>query len=66
MTYDDDFFEEMYPQIAQVIGAAVMHLLVEGKEVSNEGIATVIKASWHKDMPDLATEMALDVLQLRR
>ncbi len=28
MRYEDEFFAEMHPQIAQVIGVAVMQLLV--------------------------------------
>ncbi len=29
MRYEDEFFAEMHPQIAHVIGIAVMQLLVE-------------------------------------
>ena len=31
MRYENEFFAEMHPQIAQVIGVAVMQLLVENK-----------------------------------
>lgn len=34
MTKNDLFFEEMHPQIAEVIGIAVMQLLVENREIS--------------------------------
>ena len=32
MSNEDEFFAEMHPQIAQVIGIAVMQLLVERRE----------------------------------
>lgn len=32
MSNEDEFFVEMHPQIAQVIGIAVMQLLVEKRE----------------------------------
>ncbi|SBK43249.1 Uncharacterised protein [Klebsiella variicola] len=32
--HDDEFFAEMHPQIAQVIGIAVMQLLEEQREPS--------------------------------
>lgn len=32
MRYDDEFLAKMHPQIAQVIGVAVMQLLVEKQE----------------------------------
>ena len=32
MRYDDEFFAKMHPQIALVIGVAVMQLLVEKQE----------------------------------
>lgn len=34
MSNEDEFFAEMHPQIAQVIGIAVMQLLVEKREPS--------------------------------
>ncbi len=34
MSNEDGFFAEMHPQIAQVIGIAVMQLLVEKREPS--------------------------------
>ena len=38
MRYEDEFFAEMHPQIAQVIGVAVMQLLVEKQEPSREAL----------------------------
>lgn len=37
MSNEDEFFTEMHQQIAQVIGIAVMQLLVEKREPSREG-----------------------------
>ncbi len=38
MSNEDEFFAEMHPQIAQVIGIAVMQLLVEKREPSREAL----------------------------
>lgn len=58
MSNEDDFFSEMHPQIAQVIGIAVMQLLVEKREPSREALIEMIQVcgretrqiclwSWH-------------------
>lgn len=64
MEGDDEFFAEMHPQIAQVIGIAVMQLLVEKRGISQEGIIETIQVLWQEDQVDLAVELALDVLML--
>ena len=43
MRYEDEFFAEMHPQIAQVIGVAVMQLLVEKQEPSREALIEMIQ-----------------------
>ncbi|HCI5870629.1 TPA: hypothetical protein QHY55_002351 [Klebsiella pneumoniae subsp. pneumoniae] len=55
----------MHPQIAQVIGIAVMQLLVEKREPSREALIEMIQVWWQGDQVDLAVELALDVLMLR-
>ena len=37
MSNEDEFFAKMHPQIAQVIGIAVMQLLVEKREPIKRG-----------------------------
>lgn len=54
----------MHPQIAQVIGIAVMQLLVEQAEVSKASIIEQIQVLWQEDDVDLAVELAIDVLSL--
>ncbi|CDQ54696.1 TPA: hypothetical protein MJA75_17620 [Klebsiella pneumoniae subsp. ozaenae] len=54
----------MHPQIAQVIGIAVMQLLVEKKEPSREALIEMIQVLWQEDHVDLAVELVLDVLSL--
>ena len=66
MGYVDEFFVEMHPQIAQVIGIAVMQLLVEQREPSREALIETIQLMWQGDQIDLAVELALNVLMLRR
>ena len=65
MSNEDEFFAEMHPQIAQVIGMAVMQLLVEKREPSREALIEMIQVLWQGDQVDLAVELALDVLMLR-
>ncbi|MBC4641741.1 hypothetical protein [Klebsiella quasipneumoniae] len=66
MSNEDEFFAEMHPQIAQVIGIAVMQLLVEKREPSREALIEMIQVWWQQgDQVDLAVELALDVLMLR-
>ena len=62
MSNEDEFFAEMHPQIAQVIGIAVMQLLVEKREPSREALIEMIQVLWQEDQVDLAVELALDVL----
>ncbi|HAV2295737.1 TPA: hypothetical protein JHK52_002112 [Citrobacter koseri] len=64
MSNDDEFFAEMHPQIAQVIGMAVMQLLVEGREIAKAEIIETIQVLWQEEQVDLAVELALDVLML--
>ncbi|HBY9792960.1 Uncharacterised protein [Klebsiella pneumoniae] len=65
MSNEDEFFAEMPPQIAQVIGIAVMQLLVEKHEPSREALIEMIQVLWQGDLVELAVELALDVLMLR-
>ncbi len=62
---EDGFFAEMHPQIAQVIGIAVMQMLVEKREPSREALIEMIQVWWQGDQVDLAVELALDVLMQR-
>ena len=62
--YDDELFAEMHPQIVQVIGIAVMQLLVEQCEPSREALIEMIQVLWQEDQVDLAVELAIDVLWL--
>ncbi|MFH2711803.1 hypothetical protein [Klebsiella aerogenes] len=61
MRYEDKFFAEIHPQIAQVIGIAVMQLLVEKQEPSREALMEMIQVLWQEDQVDLAVELAIDV-----
>ncbi|EPH0278502.1 TPA: hypothetical protein ACNMQT_001976 [Klebsiella pneumoniae] len=65
MSNEDEFFVEMHPQIAQVIGIAVMQLLVEKRESSREALIEMIQVLWQGNRVELAVELALDVLMQR-
>lgn len=65
MSNEDEFFTEMHQQIAQVIGIAVMQLLVEKREPSREALIEMIQVLWQGEQVDLAVELALDVLMPR-
>jgi len=62
MRYEDEFFEEMHPQIAHVIGRAVMQPLVEKQEPSRGALIEMIQVLWQEDQVDLAVELAIDIL----
>lgn len=64
MSNEDGFFAEMHPQIAQVIGIAVMQLLVEKREPSREALIEIIQVLWQEEDVDLVVELAIDVLSL--
>ncbi|EIW3896809.1 TPA: hypothetical protein NIV70_002057 [Klebsiella pneumoniae] len=64
MGHYDEIFAEMHPQIAQIIGIAVMQLLVEQREPSREALIEMIQILWQEDQDDLAVELAIDVLSL--
>lgn len=49
MGYDDEFFAEIHPQIAQVVGIAVMQLLVEKREPSREALIEMVQLLWQED-----------------
>lgn len=66
MSHEESFFAEMHPQIAQVIGIAVMQLLVEQRDISKDSIVETIQVLWQEGQVDLAVELALDVLMLPR
>lgn len=57
MRYEGVFFEEMHPQIAHVIGIAVMQPLVEKQEPSRGALIEMIQV-----LCELAVELAIDVL----
>ncbi|HBV3414722.1 hypothetical protein AAFA10_19505 [Klebsiella pneumoniae] len=64
MSNEDEFFAEMHPRIAQIIGMAVMQLLVEKREPSREALIEMIQVLWQGNRVELAVELALDVLML--
>lgn len=66
MRYEDEFFAEMHPQIAQVVRIVVMQLLVEKQETSREALIEMIQVLWQEDQIDLAVELAIDVLSLQK
>lgn len=49
MWYDDEFFAEIHPQIAQVVGIAVMQLLVEKREPSREALIEMVQLLWQEN-----------------
>ncbi|WP_253378574.1 hypothetical protein [unidentified bacterial endosymbiont] len=64
MSYEDRFFAEMHPQVVEVLGLAVMQVLVEQREPSREALIEMIQVLWQEDDVDLAVELAIDVLSL--
>lgn len=66
MKSEDEFFAELHPQVVEVLGTAVMQILVEQREPSREALIEMIQILWQDEQVDLAVELALDVLEVSR
>lgn len=64
MKTEDEFFAELHPQIVEILGIAVMQVLVEQREPSRETLIEMIQVLWQEEDADLAVELAIDVLSL--
>ena len=64
MKSEDEFFAEMHPQVVEILGTAVMQVLVEQREPSRAALIEMIQVLWQEDDADLAVELAIDVLSL--
>ncbi|EBE2696359.1 hypothetical protein DIK83_20930 [Salmonella enterica] len=62
MKSEEEYFAELHPQVVEVLGTAVMQVLVEQREPSREALIEMIQVLW-QDV-DLAVELAIDVLRL--
>ncbi|EAA8469311.1 hypothetical protein NUC90_002021 [Salmonella enterica subsp. enterica serovar Montevideo] len=61
MKSEEEFFAELHPQVVEVLGTALMQVLVEQREPSREAMIQVL---WQEEDVDLAVELAIDVLTL--
>ncbi|WP_407220253.1 hypothetical protein [Enterobacter sp. CPE_E1214] len=66
MKSEDEFFAELHPQVIEILGTAVMQVLVEQREPSREALIEIIQILWQDEQVDLAVELALDVLEVSR
>lgn len=64
MKSEDEVFAELHPQVVEVLGTAVMQILVEEREPSRQALMEMIQVLWQEDDVDLAVELAIDVLSL--
>ncbi|MDA5547575.1 hypothetical protein OP862_15720 [Yersinia massiliensis] len=64
MDSEQEFFEQRRPEVAQVIGTAVMQLLIESGEVSKNSIAEMVEVLYQEEQVTLAVELAIDILRL--
>lgn len=64
MKSEDEFFAELHPQVAEVLGTALMQVLVEQREPSRGALIEMIQVLWREEDVDLAVELAIDVLTL--
>ncbi|HDR2728678.1 TPA: hypothetical protein QCJ53_004621, partial [Enterobacter roggenkampii] len=64
MKSEDEFFAELHPQVIEILGTAVMQVLVEQREPSREALIEMIQILWQDEQVDLAVELALDVLEV--
>ena len=64
MKSEDEFFAGLHPQVVEVLGIAVMQVLVEKREPSRAALIEMIQVLWQGEGVDLAVELAIDVLSL--
>ena len=64
MKSENEFFAELQPQVVEILGTAVMQILVEQRDPSREALIEMIQVLWQEDDVDLAVELAIDVLSL--
>ncbi|HEY3987308.1 hypothetical protein [Cedecea sp.] len=64
MDMDKGAFEEFNPEMLQVIGTAVVQLLVGQASLSRESIADMVKVLYANGLDDMAVQRAVDVLIL--
>ncbi|EBO9665343.1 hypothetical protein KAN43_004177 [Salmonella enterica subsp. enterica serovar Oranienburg] len=64
MKSEEEFFAELHPQVVEVLGTALMQVLVEQREPSREALIEMIQVLWQEEDVDLAVELAIDVLSL--
>ncbi|WP_336709843.1 MULTISPECIES: hypothetical protein [unclassified Cedecea] len=64
MASEKDLFAEMHPQVVEILGLAVMQVLVEQREPSRAALIEMIQVLWQEEVVDLAVELAIDVLSL--
>ena len=63
MKIEDEFFTELHPQVVEILGTAVMQILVEP---TREALIEMIQVLWQEDDVDLAVDLAIDVLTLQK
>lgn len=54
MNSEDQFFAELHPQVVEILGTAVMQVLVEQREPTREALIEMIQVLWQEDDVDLA------------
>ncbi|VEB98539.1 Uncharacterised protein [Cedecea lapagei] len=64
MDKDKCHIEELHPEMLQVIGTAVVHLLAGKETLSRESIADRVHCLYANGLDDAAVQRAVDVLIL--
>lgn len=64
MKSEEELFSELHPQVVEILGTAMMQVLVEHREPSRAALIEMIQVLWQEDDVDLAVELAIDVLSL--
>lgn len=64
MKSENEFFAELHPQVVEILGLALMQVLVEKRDPSREALIEMIQVLWQESDVDLAVELAIDVLSL--
>lgn len=60
----EESFGELHQRVVEILGVALLEVLVESEDVSKDKIISMVKALHCDELDDLGVQLAIDVLRL--
>lgn len=60
----EESFGELHQRVVEILGVALLEVLVESDEVSKDEIISMVKALHCDELDDLGVKLSIDVLSL--